>query len=224
MNWICRTAGIQNQPKCYRCFYPSNKTEWARDGLAFSGTADSKYVSLCESWQPRRAPQLAFVGWNQQQATHILRVHQTEKDKHPMLSLICGMYTMTPVNLAIKQKQTHGQREQPCGCQGVAGGGRGLDWESGISRCKRLPREKEHRTGSFCRARGAIVLRETRMKRDCICASCSYFPVEQRLTQYYESSIVQSNKLSKRKKEAAHQWMYLGRKKLFRLLKFEFSV
>ena len=41
------------------------------------------------------------------------------------------------MNLSMKQKQTHRQTEQTCGCQG---GGRwgGTDWEFGISRCKLL--------------------------------------------------------------------------------------
>ena len=31
---------------------------------------------------------------------------------------------MTQVNLSMKWKQTHGQREQTCGCQGGGGWGR----------------------------------------------------------------------------------------------------
>ena len=41
------------------------------------------------------------------------------------------------MNLSIEQKQTHGHREQPCGCQ-EGGEGSGMDWESGMSRCKLL--------------------------------------------------------------------------------------
>ena len=41
------------------------------------------------------------------------------------------------MNLAIKQKQNHIHGEQACGCQGE-GGGEGLEWEFGISRCKLL--------------------------------------------------------------------------------------
>ena len=41
---------------------------------------------------------------------------------------------MTQMNLSTKQKQTHRHREQTHGCQG--GGGRGMDGEFGISRCK----------------------------------------------------------------------------------------
>mgnify|MGYP007125348988 CR=1 FL=1 len=41
------------------------------------------------------------------------------------------------MNLSTKQKQTHGHREQTCGCQGE-GEESGMDWEFGISRCKLL--------------------------------------------------------------------------------------
>ena len=39
------------------------------------------------------------------------------------------------MNLSTEQKQTHGHREQTCGCQGV-GGGSAMDREFGVSRCK----------------------------------------------------------------------------------------
>ena len=39
------------------------------------------------------------------------------------------------MKLSMKQKQIHRHREQAGGCQG-GGGGRGLDWESGVSRRK----------------------------------------------------------------------------------------
>ena len=36
-----------------------------------------------------------------------------------------------------EKKQTHGYGEQTCGFQG-GGGGSGMDWEFGVSRCKLL--------------------------------------------------------------------------------------
>ena len=45
---------------------------------------------------------------------------------------------MTQMNLSMKQKQTHRLREQICGCPWEGGGGGGMDWEFGISRCKLL--------------------------------------------------------------------------------------
>jgi len=41
------------------------------------------------------------------------------------------------MNLYTEKKQTHGLGEQTCSHQG-GGGGRGRDWEFGVSRCKLL--------------------------------------------------------------------------------------
>ena len=38
-----------------------------------------------------------------------------------MISLLCGIYNRTPMNISMKQKQTHRHREQMCGCQGEGG-------------------------------------------------------------------------------------------------------
>ena len=53
---------------------------------------------------------------------HIKR-SQKEKDKYHMISLICGIQTMTQMNISTKQKQTHRRREQTCGCQAGEGEG-----------------------------------------------------------------------------------------------------
>ena len=37
----------------------------------------------------------------------LCEVSQTEKDKYPMISLICGIENMIQMNLFTKQKQTH---------------------------------------------------------------------------------------------------------------------
>ena len=52
-----------------------------------------------------------------------------------MISLLCGIKNVTPMNLSVKQKQTHHLGEQACGCQ-VGGGG--MDWEFGFSRSNYL--------------------------------------------------------------------------------------
>ena len=39
------------------------------------------------------------------------------------------------MNLSTEKKQTHRHGEQICGCQ-EGGGGNGMDWEFGVSRCK----------------------------------------------------------------------------------------
>ena len=57
-------------------------------------------------------------------------VSQKEKDKY-MISLTGGIYNLTQMNLSMKQKQSHRHRKQTCGCQGG-----GMEWESGVSRCK----------------------------------------------------------------------------------------
>ena len=44
---------------------------------------------------------------------------------------------MAQKNLSTEQKWSHGHREQTCVCQG-GGGGSGVDWEFGVSRCKLL--------------------------------------------------------------------------------------
>ena len=41
---------------------------------------------------------------------------------------------MAQMNLSAEKKQTHGLREKTCGCQ-EGGGGSGMDWEFGVSRC-----------------------------------------------------------------------------------------
>ena len=41
----------------------------------------------------------------------------SQKDKYHMISLICGIYNMTQMNLFMKQKETHRHREQTCGYQ-----------------------------------------------------------------------------------------------------------
>ena len=39
---------------------------------------------------------------------------------------------MTQMYLSMKQKQTHGHREETCGCQGGGVGG-GMEWEAGLA-------------------------------------------------------------------------------------------
>ena len=41
------------------------------------------------------------------------------------------------MNLSTEQKQTLRNGQQTCGCQG-GGGGRGMDWEFRVNRCKLL--------------------------------------------------------------------------------------
>ena len=47
---------------------------------------------------------------------------------------------MAQMNLSTEQKQSHGHREEICGCQGK-GGESGMDCKFGVNRCKPLPLE-----------------------------------------------------------------------------------
>ena len=69
--------------------------------------------------------------WMELETLILSEVSQKEKDQCHMISLICGIYYKTQMNLSTEKKQTHGHREQTCGCQG-----RGMDGEFGVSRCQ----------------------------------------------------------------------------------------
>ena len=62
--------------------------------------------------------------WMDLEIITLSEASQKEKGKYHMISLICGIYNMTQMNLSTKQKQTHRHREQICGCQGGGGWGR----------------------------------------------------------------------------------------------------
>ena len=57
---------------------------------------------------------------------------ESQKVQYSMISVICEIYNMTPMNTSIRQKQTHRHREQTCDCPEVGGWG-GIDWEFGVS-------------------------------------------------------------------------------------------
>ena len=50
---------------------------------------------------------------------------KSERERHPMISLVCGIQNTTQMNVSTKQKQTHRHREQTYGCQGGGEGGEG---------------------------------------------------------------------------------------------------
>ena len=60
--------------------------------------------------------------WMDLEIIILSKVRQKEKDKYHMISLTCGIESMTQMNLFTKQKQTHRCREQTFGCQGGWGG------------------------------------------------------------------------------------------------------
>ena len=55
--------------------------------------------------------------WIQLETVILSEVNQTEKDKHH-ISYMWNLKFMTQMNLFTREKQTHRQREQTCGCQG----------------------------------------------------------------------------------------------------------
>ena len=59
-------------------------------------------------------------------------VSWTEKDKYYMISLICGIWKITQVNLYTKQKQSHRHRKQTHGYQRGKGGGEGIIRNMGL--------------------------------------------------------------------------------------------
>ena len=63
-------------------------------------------------------------------------VNQKEKDKMPY-NIIYIWNLIYSTNEPFHRKETHGLGEQTCGCRG-GGRVRGMDWESGVNRCKLL--------------------------------------------------------------------------------------
>ena len=64
--------------------------------------------------------------WMDLEIIILSEVNQKEKDKYHMISLICGIYNTTQINIPTKQKQTSRHREQTCCCQGSGEGREGL--------------------------------------------------------------------------------------------------
>ena len=62
-------------------------------------------------------------------------VSQKEKDNYHMISNVWNLIYGT--NESFHRKETHGLGEQICGCLGGVGES-GMDWKSGVDRCKLL--------------------------------------------------------------------------------------
>ena len=101
----------------------------------------------------------------------------------------------------LQNKLTHRHREQTCGCQGGGGvGGRGMEWEFGVSRCKLLHLEWiNHKvllysTGNYIQY--PVINRKGKeyKKRMSICVWLSHFAVQQKLTQHCPSTTLQFKK------------------------------
>ena len=76
--------------------------------------------------------------WMELETLILSEVSRKEKDKYHMISHIWNLIYGT--NEPFHIEETHGLGEQTCGCQ-EGGRGSGMDWESGVNRCKLLPLE-----------------------------------------------------------------------------------
>jgi len=79
---------------------------------------------------------MAFAAaWIEPETLILSEVSQKEKEKYHIISHIWTLIYGT--DEPIYRKETHGHGEQTCGCQGGRGRS-GMDWEFGVSRCRRL--------------------------------------------------------------------------------------
>ena len=96
---------------------------------------------------------------------------------------------MTQTNLSTKQKETHRDREQTCGCQGEGFRG-GMEWEVGVSWWKLLYME-------WINNKVIIYSTESYMgkniKKECIYiyVLLNHFAVQEKLTQHCKLTILQ---------------------------------
>ena len=103
-------------------------------------------VTIAKTWkQPNVHRQMtglrrcgSYSQWNttrpQKRTKESERQRQIPYDFTSVWNLIYG------TNELFHGKETHGLEEKTCGCQG-GGRGSGIDWESGVNRCKLLPLE-----------------------------------------------------------------------------------
>ena len=100
---------------------------------------------------------------------------------------------MAQTNLSTEQKQTHRHGEQACDSQG-AGGGRRMDWEFGVNRCKPLHLEwinEEVLLYSTMQSPGIDHDgKEYFLKKECIYIKLSHFVVQQKLAQHCKSAVL----------------------------------
>jgi len=58
---------------------------------------------------------------------------KSERERQMSYDIIYIWNLIYGMNESFYKKETHGPEEQTCGCQW---GGRGMDWEFGVNRCK----------------------------------------------------------------------------------------
>ena len=89
-----------------------------------------------ESYSSIKKNKMPFAAtWMELKTLLLSEVSQKEKDKYHMISHIWNIIHGTKE--IFHRQENHGLAEQTCGCQG-GGGGSGMDWESGVNRCKLL--------------------------------------------------------------------------------------
>lgn len=98
-------------------------------------------------------------------------VHQTEKDKHCMISLVCGIENMTQGDLSRKQKQTHRCREQTCGCRGSGGrtGRLGSAGANGVYGIRLTTGPCSRAQGTSVSIRSLSIMEKNLKKNLCVC-------------------------------------------------------
>ena len=106
-------ARTWKQPKCPSTDEWIKKMWYIYTVEYYSATKENEIMSFAATWMDLEIIILS-------------KVRQKEKDKYHMISLTCGIESMTQMNLFTKQKQTHKCREQTFGCQGGWGGRDGL--------------------------------------------------------------------------------------------------
>ena len=82
--------------------------------------------------------------WMQLEIIMPNEVSEKEKYKYHMISLICGIWLMTQMNLTMKQKQSREQREQTCAHRG-GGAWTRMEWGTRVSGVDEQGPTAEHR-------------------------------------------------------------------------------
>ena len=84
-----------------------------------------RYVHTVQSYSAIKKNERITLGETWVDLQIITPSEVSPKDKYHVILLQCGIETRTQMNLPTKQRETHGHREQICGCQGGEGLGKG---------------------------------------------------------------------------------------------------
>ena len=120
------TSKTWKQPKC------PLTDDWIRK-MWYMFTVEY-YSSIKKEWHNAICSTMAGTRDSHTEWSKSERERQIPNDITYIWNLIYG------TNEPFHRKENHGHGEQTCGCQG-GGGGSGMDWASGVDRCKPLPLE-----------------------------------------------------------------------------------